>query len=105
MATIEEIEAQCRFLREKGRGQEKAHLVLIEVEARERIENKGPRPKTKFVLETDDPALYSGFNRVKDRWFSEANKSVALHVMLKLWDRPVEWIKEICSGEEKNSQD
>jgi hypothetical protein len=96
MATIREEAARLKWLVEKGRGDERCHIVLIEVEARERISNPGPKPKTKFALETDDPKLYSRFNELKDRWFRVANKSVALTVMFDLWDRPVEWIKETC---------
>lgn len=100
MATISEERARLQFLESKGRGDEKCHLVLIEVEAAERIKNAGPRPKTKFVLETDQPDLYSKFNELKDRWLKAANKSVALTVWVKLLDRPEEWIREICSGQE-----
>ena len=98
MATVDEEIARLQFISRQGRGQEKCHVVLIEVEAKERMAN--PKLKTRFVLETDDPILYSDFNRYKDRWFGVANKSVALSVMAKLWDRPVQWIQEVCSGDQ-----
>lgn len=101
MATIDEEWRRLKFLAEHGRSQEKVHVAFIEVEAKERIENKGPRPKTKFVVETDDPMLYSDFNRLKDRWFGCANKSVALTVMRDLWDQPVAWIQQTCKGQQE----
>jgi hypothetical protein len=100
MATAREELERFKFLVAHGRGDDKFHVVDILAEAKERIANKGPRPKTKFVLETDDPKLYSDFNLLKDRWFSEVNKSVALSVMRDLWDRPIEWIHEACEGKE-----
>jgi hypothetical protein len=101
MATIHEEWRRLKFLAEHGRGNEKIHIAFIEVEAKERIENKGPKPKTKFVMETDSPGMYSRLNELKDRWFGRANKSVALSVMADLWDRPVEWIDETCKGQEE----
>lgn len=104
MATIDEEWRRLKFLADKGRGKEKCHVVLIEVEAKERIENAGPKPKTQFRLETDDPKLYSRANELKDRWFAVANKSVALSVMFELWNRPEEWIRAICDqrGDEEH---
>ena len=90
MATLREERARLQFLEEHGRGDEKVHVVFIEEEARERIKNgqKGiVKPKTKFVFETDDPAMYSRFNAQKDRWLRLANKSVALDVMCTLWEQ------------------
>ena len=46
MATIDEEWRRLKFLSEHGRSREKVHVAFIEVEAKERIENKGPRPKT-----------------------------------------------------------
>lgn len=103
MATIDEEWRRLKFLAERGRAKEKVHVAFIEVEAKERIKNEGPKPKTQFRLETDDPRLYSFANLLKDRWFSVANKSVALTVMFKLWDRPEEWIREIC--DQKGDED
>jgi len=100
MATIDEEWRRLKFLAEHGRAGEKVHIAFIEVEAKERIANAGPKPKTRFVLETDDPKMYGKLNELKDNWFSVANKSVALTVMAKLWDRPQEWIREICSGQQ-----
>ncbi len=101
MATVDEEIARLQFISRQGRGQEKCHVVLIEVEQQERIKN--PKEKTRFCVETDDPKLYSEFHRVKELWFGAVNKSVALSMMLELWDRPVEWIMEVCSGEQKGS--
>lgn len=99
MGTIDSEYERLGFLRTKGRGQEKCHIVLIEEEARERIKNPGPKPKTKFVVETDDPEMYSKLNELKDRWFANANKSVALSMMARLLDQPDYKIKELCSDE------
>lgn len=101
MATIDEEIARLQFLSKKGRGKEKCHVVLIEVEQQKRIENA--KEKTRFCVETDDPKMYSNLHRVKELWFGAVNKSVALSVWLDLLDRPVEWIMEVCSGEQKGS--
>lgn len=99
MATIDQEIARLKFLSEKGRGEEKCHVVLIEEEARKRKENSGPQPKTRFVMETDDPAMYSKFNELKDRWVANANKSVALSVMADRWDLDEQTIRRICVDE------
>lgn len=70
----------------KGRGDDPCHLVDIKKEQAERIKNDGPRPKTKFVIETDSPEMYSAMNLEKDRIITRAkNKSVALSLMLTAW--------------------
>ena len=48
-------------------------------------------------METDSAEMYSRFNELKDRWFSVANKSVALSMMARLWDQEPEWIRNICN--------
>lgn len=101
MATVKEEAARLKWLTDHGRGEEKAHVVLIEDEARKRKENPGPHPKTRFVMETDDPQMYSRFNELKDRWLAVANKSVALSVMADLWDRAEQDIRTLCSGEQE----
>ena len=99
MATVSEEIARLKFLETKGRGGEKCHVILIEEEARERIKNDGPKPKTRFSIETDDPAMYSRFNELKDRWLGRANKSVALTVMANRWDLTEDHIQELCDDE------
>lgn len=96
MATVREEAERLKWLVSKGRGEEKAHVVLIEEEARKRKENAGPRPKTRFVMETDDPEMYSRFNDLKDRWLRNRNKSVALGVMADRWDASEEDIAIEC---------
>jgi hypothetical protein len=87
--TVDAVYERCKFLRGKGRGQEKALLVLPEQLAKERIENAGPRPKTRFQIETDDPAMYSRMNAQKDRWFRLIpNKSVAVDLLARMWEEP-----------------
>ena len=99
MATVSEEIARLKFLETKGRGRERCHVVLIEEEARQRIKNDGPKPKTRFVMETDCPAMYSRFNELKDRWLACANKSVALSVMAERWDLPEDEIRQRCEDE------
>jgi len=96
MATIAEEIARLQILANKGRGEEKCHVILIEQEARERIANAGPKPKTRFSIETDSPEMYSRLNLLKDRWLAGENKSVALTVMANRWDVPQEEIKRLC---------
>ncbi len=104
MATIDQEIERLQLLSGKGRGQEKCHVILIEEEARERIKNDGPKPKTRFVMETDDPAMYSRFNAQKDRWLRVANKSVAIDMMCRLWEEVSdEAIRQVCSGDESES--
>jgi hypothetical protein len=96
MATISEELARLQILANKGRGEEKCHVILIEQEARERIANAGPKPKTRFTFETDSPEMYSRLNLLKDRWLATANKSVALSVMASLWDHNEDEIRRMC---------
>jgi hypothetical protein len=96
MATISEEIVRLQILANKGRGEEKCHVILIEQEARDRIANTGPKPKTRFVMETDSPEMYSRFNSLKDRWLANANKSVALSVMANRWDVDEQDIKILC---------
>lgn len=103
MATIDEELARLKFLSGKGRGREKCHVVLIEEEARKRKENSGPRPKTRFVMETDDPEMYSRFNDLKDRWLRNRNKSVALGVMADRWDASEEDMAIECGDRDAES--
>lgn len=105
MATISEERARLQWLESKGRGQEKAHVILIEEEIRKRKENAGPKPKTRFILETDDPMMYSRFIAAKDRWLRFVNKSIAVDLMCRLWERPTdEQLQAIGRGEEPEEQ-
>jgi hypothetical protein len=89
MATITEERARLQWLESKGRGHEKAHVILIEEEAKKRQENTGDNPKTRFQLETDDPEMYSRFALQKDRWLRLIpNKSVAIDMMCRMWEEP-----------------
>ncbi|HVI10512.1 MAG TPA: hypothetical protein VND65_19645 [Candidatus Binatia bacterium] len=84
-AAIEYLKA----LETKGRGQETVHVVMVEQEQRERIKNPGPRKKTKFVLQTDDPMTFSQFHAERERIFKRCGmqKSIALFIMLEGWRR------------------
>jgi hypothetical protein len=103
MATIREEAARLQWLISKGRGEEKAHVILIEEEARKRKENAGPQPKTRFQFETDDPDMYSRLNELKDRWLKGRNKSVALSVMADHWDLSEEDIAIECGDRDAES--
>jgi hypothetical protein len=91
--TVDAVFERCVFLRGKGRGSEKALLILPEVEAKKRVENSGPKPKTRFIMETDDPEMYSRFNAQKDRWFRLIpNKSVAVDMLCRMWEEPTDGV-------------
>ena len=93
MATIREERARLQYLEERGRGDEKAHVILIEEEARKRAENKGEDgkpPKTKFCFDTDDPEMYRRFNAQKDRWLKGRNKAVMVDLLCCLWEGPTD---------------
>jgi hypothetical protein len=75
-----------KHLESKGRGNAPVHIVDIEEEAKARKQNDGPRPKTRFQIETDEPMLYAQLNDEKDRIISHVhNKSIALDLMLRAW--------------------
>jgi len=100
MATIREEAARLRFLVRNGRGEEKAHVVLIEEEARKRKENTGPKPKTRFQWDTDYPEGYSELNAGKDRLMQIiGNKQVAISIAAKLWLETDESVlRELAEG-------
>ena len=89
MPSVNMVLEQCQWLIRKGRGNEKAHLVLIEQEAKKRIENKGERPKTRFGFETGDPELYSALHAEKERILRRCglHKTIALTILLRAWER------------------
>lgn len=100
MATVREEAARLQWLISKGRGEEKAHVVLIEEEARKRKENAGPKPKTRFVWDTDFPGGYSELNGGKDRLMRVlVNKQIAVTVAAFLWnDVSEEMLKKLAEG-------
>lgn len=90
-------------LERKGRGMAPVHIVDIEEEAKERIKNSGPKPKTRFQLELDDPELYCQWNASKDRIFHRVkNKPMALDLMWRAWDEALSnaEIDKILAAEE-----
>jgi hypothetical protein len=88
MARICEEWPRLKFLAEHGRAEEKVYIAFIEVEAKERIANAGPKPKTRFVMETDCPEMYSRLNAIKDRWFRViVNKSVAVSLIVQALEK------------------
>jgi predicted PhzF superfamily epimerase YddE/YHI9 len=93
---------QLKDMIRKGRGNEKVHIVLVEQEQRERIENKGPKPKTRFQIETDDAEMYSALNLEKDRIIRRAkNKSVGISLMHLAWKRLTDAIIDAVLAEEE----
>jgi hypothetical protein len=85
MATITEEILRLKSLESKGRGNEKCHVVLVECEAKKRIENKGPHPKTRLIRQLDTPETYSAFNAEFDRFIRESggNPQIAYSIMLR----------------------
>lgn len=70
----------------KGRGDEPVHLVDVRAEQRKRIQNDGPKPKTRFQIELGDPELYRQWNAEKDRILHHVkNKAIALDLMQRAW--------------------
>lgn len=103
MATLKEEAMRLQFLLEKGHGDEKVHVVFVEREAAERIANEAKgfqKPKTRFQMETDDPAMYSRLNAAKDLWYRVVvNKSVAVDLMCKRWELEPEEIEALAADE------
>lgn len=86
MPDIEAVLEQCKYLIREGRGKEKGHLLLIDADQKKRNENKGPKPKTKFGLQTDSPEAYSELNKCKDFVIRKCgNKSVAITLLIWAW--------------------
>jgi hypothetical protein len=62
------------------------HIVDHTKELRERELNDGPKPKTRFQIELDDPSLYCQWNHEKDRIIKRVhNKAIALDFMYRAW--------------------
>src|SRR3990172_940890 len=81
MPTLKEVEGQVNALIRQGRGDEKAHLVLPAVEARERVKN--PKGRTRFIFETDSAECYAQLNAEKNRYIENVgNKSVAVTLFI-----------------------
>ena len=105
MATIDEEWRRLKFLAEANHGaraKEKIHVAFIEEEAKARIANPGPKPKTRFCMETDCPEMYSRLNAIKDRWFRLINKSVAVSLMVQAWEQyDEEQLRQAAEGMEE----
>jgi hypothetical protein len=85
LPTVDEVFFQAKFLREHGRGAEKAVLVLPAEEAKKRVANDGPKAKTRLVKELHTPQAYSDFNAAFDRYVSLAgDPNVAFSIMIRL---------------------
>ena len=83
MPSIEMGIEYLQQLRRQGRGSEKIHIVLVEEEQKKRIKNDGPKPATKFVIETDLPEAYTELHKCKDFIIHHCkNKAVAITMMI-----------------------
>lgn len=83
MPTVQDALTHCRWLIEKGRGEEKAVLYLPRVEAQRRKVNKDQHRRVVFVTE---PEVYAEWHGQRDR-FTElcgGNPQFAYRVMLKI---------------------
>jgi hypothetical protein len=70
----------------QGRGNEPCHIVDIVKEQKARIKNEGPKPKTRFQMETDDASLYGQLNFEKDRVIKRVrNKAIAIDLLYRAW--------------------
>jgi hypothetical protein len=94
MASIAEEIERLKTLAANGHGEETIHIVYVQRDAAERVKNE--KKKTRFIMECDDHTFYSRLNALKDRWFANGNKSVALSVMADRWDVPAEEIRRLC---------
>ena len=103
MATVREEFVRLQWLIAHGRGEEKCHIVLIDEEAKVRIANQGPKPRTRFIMETDCPQAYSDLNAEKDRWLRViGNKSVCVSLMIQAWQRyTIEELRLAAEGMEE----
>ena len=62
------------------------HIVDHTKALKERENNAGPSPKTRFQIELDDGQLYSQWNHEKDRIIKRCrNKAIALDLMQRAW--------------------
>lgn len=87
MASIREERKRLQALEERGHGDEKVHVVFVERDAKERADNDGPKPKTRFQWETDTAEGYGDLNAGKDRLIRLiGNKQVAITIAAKLWN-------------------
>jgi hypothetical protein len=101
MPTIQNEFERLKRLMEKGRGEERCTPIIIPAdESKARVENAGPKPKTRFIFETDSPRFYSEFNAAKDRIIRVIeNKTVAMECLIKLWTQPTdEQLREMAEG-------
>ena len=83
MPSVREEYERLKFLVEKHADERCTPVVLVEQEAKKRVANAGPQPKTRLVRELDSAHAYSEFNSEFDRYIHVCeNKTVAISVML-----------------------
>ena len=82
MASIREEWARLQFLMEKGRGEEKVHVVFVEEEAKERLVNT--KQKTRIAWDCGDPQTFKAFHGEKERYIGVCggNTSLATDLMI-----------------------
>ena len=83
MPTVDEVYDKVLWLKQHGRGHEKAFLALPGVENRRKMKKGSKR----FTLGADD-AFVLRLLAQKERYFAMLNKTVALEIMCSLWEAP-----------------
>ena len=85
MPTVDQIYEQIVFLRSKGRGEEKAVLVLPGLANRRKMK---AQPK-RFSISGEE-AFVIRLLAQKERYMSMLNKTVALELLCSLWEAPTQ---------------
>lgn len=94
MPTVDEVWEQIKFLREHGRGDEKALLVLPGLANRRKMKS---RPK-RFSIGGDE-AFILRLLAQKERYMATLNKTVALEIWCSLLEAPTqEQLERWASG-------
>lgn len=103
MPSVKEEYERLKWLMNSGKENDRCTpVVLVKQAAKERIANKGPKPKTKFIFETNSPEAYSEFNREKDRVLETCgNKAVAVTLLIRAWEEltPEKIAAQMAEGE------
>jgi len=83
MEKVKDVFEHCKWLIEKGRGEEPGKLFMPKVEAQRRKQNKEQSKRVVFVTE---PETYSAWHTQKDRYVEicGGNPSIAYQVMLQI---------------------
>lgn len=103
MPSVKEEFDRLKFLVSSGKGTERCTpVVLVRQEAKKRVENKGPKPRTRFIFDTDSAEAYSELNHEKDRVLETVgNKSIAVTLLIRAWHEltPEKIAAQMAEGE------